>query len=112
MTSLAEGESQSLIDQLAYNKTQVSDSSSLMTLNKKDLYTKTQRLKADRSDDVIVAVLQLDVAKAMAPYYVLLFIGLGLLILALLFALVGGYLIARKVTKPLQLLTAASQQIE
>lgn len=111
ITSLSEGQSQSLIGQLAYNKTRGSDSSLMMTLNKKAFYTKSQRLKADRADEVIVAVLQLDIAKAMAPYYILLFIGLGLLILALLFALVGGYLIARKVTKPLQLLTVASQKI-
>jgi signal transduction histidine kinase len=68
-------------------------------------------LKSAMATQTIIAVLQIDLVKAMQAYAILIYSVVGLMVLGLLIILVGAYLLARDITQPVRQLVNASQRI-
>jgi signal transduction histidine kinase len=83
----------------------------IMALDGVKLITQQQQLPSAMPERPIMAVLQIDFAEALAPYWVMLYVALALLAFGLVVILFGSILIARKIAQPLQALAGASERM-
>ena len=110
-SSLPDVQKQALSKQLSQKRMTEIQSSKLVELGMNMFLTQSQRLPTACADQWIMAVLQIDLAAALHPYLILLYAALGLLGLGLIATLLGGMLIARRITQPVRLLSEATQRI-
>lgn len=112
VTSLPDAKKRALIDQLSLKQKKLSNFSSiLMTLDDNIFLSRSQRLLAEPADANISVVLQMNIAKAMQPYMILFYVAIGVLFFGIAFMLLGGVLIAKRITQPLRVLSNATQRI-
>jgi signal transduction histidine kinase len=83
----------------------------IMELDGVKLITRQQLLPSASPERPIAAVLQIDFAEALAPYWLMLYVTLALLVLGLVVTLLGSILIARKIAEPLRALAGASERM-
>ena len=83
----------------------------IMVLDNVKLVTQQQQLPSAMPERPIMAVLQIDFAEALAPYWVMLYLALALLVFGLVVILFGSILIARKIAQPLRALAGASERM-
>ncbi|TAN67069.1 MAG: HAMP domain-containing protein [Methylobacter sp.] len=110
-SSLPDVQKQALSERISQDKIPMTQDSKLVELGMNVFLTKSQQLPTARTDQLILAFLQIDLAKAVHPYLILLYAALGLLGLGLVATLLGGILIARRITQPVRLLSEATQRI-
>ena len=110
-SSLPDLQRQALSARIFEDKSPTAQNSKLMELGMNVFLSKAQQLPTARTDQSILAFLQIDLAKALHPYLILLYAALGLLGLGLIATLLGGILIARRITQPVRLLSEATQRI-
>ncbi|MCX7105189.1 MAG: ATP-binding protein [Methylococcales bacterium] len=112
VTSLPDAKKRALIDQLSLKQKKLSNfSSMLMTLDDNIFLSRSQRLLAEPADANISVILQMNIAKAMQPYMILFYVAIGVLFFGIAFMLLGGVLIAKRITQPLRVLSNATQRI-
>ena len=112
VTSLPDAKKQALIGQLSLKqKKTIYYSSMLMTLDDNVFLSRSQRLLAEPADANISVILQMNIAKAMQPYMILFYVAIGVLFFGIAFMLLGGVLIAKRITQPLRVLSKATQRI-
>ncbi len=73
--------------------------------------SRLQFLPSATKQQTLFAVLQVDFAQAMAPYWLIFYAALALLAFALLATVAGSIFIAKMVSKPVRALASASEQI-
>jgi signal transduction histidine kinase len=83
----------------------------MMQLGGKTMITRIQRLPSASSKQTIFAVLQIDLAQAMSPYWVMFYAALAFSGFGIAATLVGSILIAKSVSKPVRVLAGASERI-
>lgn len=110
-SSLSEVQKQALNERISQYQMPTAQGSKLVELGMNVFLTKSQQLPTARTDQSILAFLQIDLAKALHPYLILLYAALGLLGLGLIATLFGGILIAGRITQPVRLLSEATQRI-
>ena len=112
VTSLPDAKKQALIGQLSLKQNKsIYYSSMLMTLDDNVFLSRSQRLLAEPADANISVVLQMNIAKAMQPYMILFYVAIVVLFFGIAFMLLGGVLIAKRITQPLRVLSNATQRI-
>ena len=112
VTSLPDAKKQALIGQLSLKQNKSTYyNSMLMTLDDNVFLSRSQRLLAEPADANISVILQMNIAKAMQPYMILFYVGIGVLFFGIVFMLLGGVLIAKRITQPLRVLLNATQRI-
>ena len=110
-SSLPDVQKQALSERISQDQMPMAQDAKLVELGLNVFLTKSQQLPTARTDQSILAFLQIDLAKAVHPYLILLYAALGLLGLGLVATLLGGILIARRITQPVRLLSEATQRI-
>ena len=112
VTSLPDAKKRALIGQLSLKQIKtINYNSMLMTLDDNIFLSRSQRLVAEPADAIISVVLQMNIAKAMQPYMILFYVAIGALFFGIAFMLLGGTLIAKRITQPLRVLSKATQRI-
>jgi len=82
-----------------------------MQLGGTTFITRLQSLPSATKNQTIFAVLQIDFAQAMLPYWLMFYAALALLALGLIATLLGSIFIAKTVSKPVRALVGASEDI-
>jgi signal transduction histidine kinase len=112
VTSLPDAKKQALIGQLSLKQNKsIYYNSMLMTLDDNVFLSRSQRLLAEPADANISVIFQMNIAKAMQPYMILFYVAIGVLFFGIAFMLLGGVLIAKRITQPLRVLSKATQRI-
>jgi len=73
--------------------------------------SRLQLLPSATKEQTLFAVLQVDFAQAMSPYWLMFYASLALLAFALIATITGSIFIAKMVSKPVRALASASEQI-